>query len=213
VNLHMLAAPMIGAVNPFFPVQLQISMGASIQADGSEAPGYETPGNIVASITGDVLSVATIGQGRLSVGQTLSDLSGALLPGTLITGLLSGSAGTSVPSGASGVLTGAGSYWSVNQPQTVALEAMATSLTLQAQIQPMAWKDIQQLEGLNIEGVRWKVFLNGQIDGLVRRERKGGDLIIIPRGHRHAGQWLCVQVLEQWPDWVSAAITLQSDRV
>lgn len=188
---------MIGAVNPFFPVQLQVSMGASIQADGSEAPGYETPGNIVASITGDILSVATIGQGRLSVGQMLSDLSGVLLPGTLITGLLTASGG-------------AGSQWSVNQPQTVALEAMATSLTLQAQIQPIAWKDLQQLEGLNIEGVRWKAFLNGQIDGLVRRERKGGDLLTIPRGNRHAGQWLVAQVLEQWPDWVMAAITFQN---
>jgi hypothetical protein len=197
VNLHQLAAPMIGAVNPFFPVQLQISMGASIQADGSEAPGYETPGNIVASIAGDVLSVATIGQGRLGIGQTLTDLSGALLPGTLITGLLAG------PSGA-------GSQWTVNIPQTVASEAMATSLTLNAQIQPIAWKDIQQLEGLNIEGVRWKAFLNGQIDGLVRKERKGGDLLIIPRGNRHAGQWLVAQVLEQWPDWVMAAITFQN---
>ena len=206
MNLHQLAAPMIGAVNPFFPVQLQISMGASIQTDGSEAPGYETPGNIVASIAGDVLSVATIGQGRLAIGQTLSDLSGLLLPGTLITGLLTGSGAT-----ASGeAILGAGSQWSLNQSQTVALEAMATSLTLNAQIQPIAWKDIQQLEGLNIEGVRWKAFLNGQIDGLVRKERKGGDLIVIPKGHRHAGQWLVAQVLEQWPDWVMAAITFQN---
>ncbi|HEV3077655.1 MAG TPA: hypothetical protein VHB47_24760 [Thermoanaerobaculia bacterium] len=197
MNLHMLAAPMIGAVNPFFPVQLQISMGASIQADGSEAPGYETPGNIVASISGDVLSVATIGQGRLGVGQTLSDLSGAILPGTLITGLLAGPGG-------------AGSQWSVNIPQTVASEAMATSLTLNAQIQPIAWKDIQQLEGLNIEGVRWKAFLNGQVDGLVRKERKGGDLLIIPKGNRHAGQWLVAQILAQWPDWVEAAIVFQN---
>jgi hypothetical protein len=197
VNLHQLAAPMIGAVNPFFAVQLQISMGASIQADGSEAPGYETPGNIVASIAGDVLSVATIGQGRLGIGQTLSDLSGAILPRTLITGLLAGPGG-------------AGSQWSVNIPQTVASEAMATSLTLNAQIQPIAWKDLQQLEGLNIEGVRWKAFLNGQVDGLVRKERKGGDLIIIPKGNRHAGQWLVAQVLEQWPDWVMAAITFQN---
>lgn len=198
MNLHQIAAPMIGAVNPFFAVRFNISHGSVLNADGTETPGYETPGDLVASISGSVLTVAGMGKGRLAVGQTLSDRSGALLPGTLITGLLSGNG------------RDPGSTWSVSVPQTVAAEAMITSLWLQAQIQPITWRDLQSLDGLNITGVRWKVFLSGQIDGVVRGERKGGDLIKIPRPHRHAGTWLVAQVLEQWPDWVSAAITLQS---
>jgi hypothetical protein len=198
MNLHQVAAPLIGAVNPFFGVRLKISMGASVNGDGTETPGYETPGEIIGSITGTVLTVATIGVGRPSVGQTLRDRSGALAPGTLITGLLSGDGRQP------------GSQWSVSPSQTVPEEAMTTYLRLQAQIQPITWKDVQMMDGLNIEGVRWKAFLNGQLDGLVRGERKGGDLLVVPRGHRHAGQWLVAQVLEQWPNWVSAAITLQN---
>lgn len=197
MNLHQIVAPMIGAVNPHFPVKLRISMGASVNGDGTETPGYETPGSILGAVAGTELTIATIGQGRPSVGQTLWDRSGALAPGTLITGLLEGDGG-------------AGSVWSVSPRQTVAEEQMNTTLRLTAQIQPIGWKDIQMMDGLNIEGLRWKAFLNGQIDGLVRGERKGGDLLVIPRGHRHAGTWLVAQVLEQWPDWVSAAITLQN---
>jgi hypothetical protein len=78
-----------------------------------------------------------------------------------------------------------------------------------AQIQPLTWRDIQQLDGINLGGVRWKVYLYGQVDGLVRPERKGGDLIIIAAG-RHQGTWLVAQVLEQWPDFVLAAITQQN---
>jgi hypothetical protein len=43
------------------------------------------------------------------------------------------------------------------------------------------------------------------VDGLVRVINKGGDLITLPDG----SIWLVAQVLEQFPDWVSAAITLQ----
>lgn len=198
MNLHQLAAPLIGVVNPFFPVTLQISRGAITNADGTETARYETPGEIVASISGTVLTIGATGKGRPGVGQTLSDASGALVPGTLITGLLSGDGDDP------------GSTWAVNVAQSVPEEAMTLALSVQAQIQPIAWKDIQMLDGLNIEGIRWKAFLNGQLDGLVRPERKGGDLLVIPPGHRHAGTWLVAQVLAQWPDWVEAAITLQN---
>lgn len=190
---------MIGAINPFFAVKLKISMGVLVlNADGTETPGYETPGAFIGSISGSVLTMLTNGVGRPGIGQTLGDASGLVAPGTLITGLLSGCG------------TDPGDTWSVSIPQTVPAEEFTTSLKLQAQIQPITWKDIQMMDGLNIEGVRWKAFLNGQIDGLVRGERKGGDLLVIPRGHRHSGTWLVAQILAQWPDWVEAAITLQN---
>jgi len=84
-----------------------------------------------------------------------------------------------------------------------------TTLTgILGQVQPITTPDLRQLDGLNLGGVHWKIYLNGQVDSVVRPEAKGGDLIIIATG-RHQGTWLVVAVLEQWPDWVCAAIVLQ----
>ena len=75
-----------------------------------------------------------------------------------------------------------------------------------AQVQAQTYKDIQQLDSLNLQGTRKVVYLSGEIDGLVRATSKGGDLITFPDG----SVWLVALVLEQWPDWVKAAITLQN---
>lgn len=51
MNLHSIVAPMIGAVNPFINVVLQVSTGIStIGADGTPAPAYATPVTISAQI-------------------------------------------------------------------------------------------------------------------------------------------------------------------
>lgn len=85
----------------------------------------------------------------------------------------------------------------------------AAPITLFASVQPVTWRDLQMLDGLNLGGVRWKVYLHGEVDAVVRSERRGGDLITIPSGP-HAGTWLVVQILEQFPDWCCAAVTLQN---
>lgn len=83
--------------------------------------------------------------------------------------------------------------------------------TTTGDVQPMTWKDIQMVEGLNLQGVRRSIYINGQVDGLVRAENKGGDLITDPYGR----VWLVAMVLEQWddgpngPSWVRVAATLQ----
>lgn len=79
-----------------------------------------------------------------------------------------------------------------------------------AQVQPLTFRDIQQIDGLNLQGVRVAIYLFGQIDGLVRSKSKGGDLVSIASG-AHAGVYLVATVLEQWPDWVKVAATLQDD--
>lgn len=78
------------------------------------------------------------------------------------------------------------------------------------QVQALQYQDILKVDALNIQGVRNKVYLNGNWNGLVRRDRKGGDLIVIATGPS-AGVWLIAVVLESWPDWTSAAVTLQLD--
>lgn len=82
-----------------------------------------------------------------------------------------------------------------------------------AQIQALQFTDIQKLDGLNLQGTRRKIYLSGKLDGLNRQEQKGGDLIIYPDGSQwpYGTKWLVAQVLEQWPDWVSVAVTQQLD--
>lgn len=197
MNLQGAVSGIIAAVNPLVPVTLQVSVGqAAALADGATPPAYATPGSITASISGTVLTVTGIALGLLQVGQVLADQTGALLPNTSITGFLTG--------------LGAVGTYQVSRDQTVASEAMTTSATALGQVQPVSWRDLQQLDGLNLQGVRWKVYLSGEVDGLVRAEGKGGDLVVLPAGSRHAGTWLVAQVLEQWPDWACAAITFQN---
>ena len=158
-----------------------------------------SPGDLASSTITSLsatLNVTGSASGVLLVGQTLADLTGALAAKTTITELISGAGG-------------AGTY-GLSNFQTVPEETMTTSMTLLGQIQPITWRDLQQLDGLNTNGVRWKIYLSGEVDGIVRKEKKGGDLITIPPGSRHAGTWLVAQVLEQFPDWVCAAIVLQS---
>lgn len=75
-----------------------------------------------------------------------------------------------------------------------------------AQVQAQTYKDITQMDSLNLQGTRKVVYLSGEIDGLVRSTSKGGDLITFPDG----SVWLVAIILEQWPDWCKAAITLQN---
>lgn len=92
----------------------------------------------------------------------------------------------------------------VQEPQYAADQPM------RGQVQPMSWRDLQQTEGLNLNGTRRKIYLYGTTDGVVRSLRKGGDLIIIETGGVNDGTWLVAQVLEQFADWVSCACTLQN---
>jgi hypothetical protein len=85
--------------------------------------------------------------------------------------------------------------------------AYANAVSVQGQVQSLTAGDLRQLDALNIQGAQRAVYLNGRIDGLIRPGKKGGDLIITPEGNT----WLVVHILEYWPDWVKAAITLQID--
>jgi hypothetical protein len=74
------------------------------------------------------------------------------------------------------------------------------------QIQALTYSDLQKMQGLNIQGLRRAVYVNGNFNGVVRPALKGGDLITTPDGRI----WLVAIALEQWPDWCKCAITLQN---
>ena len=86
----------------------------------------------------------------------------------------------------------------------------ATPVNYQVQVQALAFKDIQQLDALNIQGERRAVYVPAQLAGVIRVDQKGGDLLTFaeyPGGPSHT--WLVAVVLETWPDWVKVAVTLQ----
>lgn len=76
------------------------------------------------------------------------------------------------------------------------------------QVQSMEWRDIQMLDGLNLQGTRRKIYIYGALDGIVRATDKGGDLITDP----NCNVWLVAQVLEHWEGrWCAVAATLQNE--
>ncbi len=85
----------------------------------------------------------------------------------------------------------------------------APAVTVLAQVQALSGKDLRQIEGLNLQGTLKTIYLNGEIDGVVRAQLKGGDLITLPDN----SIWLVSHVLEPWnltAGWTKAIITLQN---
>ena len=87
----------------------------------------------------------------------------------------------------------------------------APPINVYMQVQPLSTGDIMKLDGLNLQGVMSKIYMNGRVDGAVRPEVKGGDLFTITSGV-NKGVWLVNNVLEQWPDWACCAVTLQNGK-
>jgi hypothetical protein len=82
-----------------------------------------------------------------------------------------------------------------------------------AQVQAMSFGDIQMLDGLQLQGEKRKIYLNGRFDSLSRERGTGGDLVIFPSGSKwpFGTTWKIAMVLEQYPDWCSVAVTLQNN--
>jgi len=73
-----------------------------------------------------------------------------------------------------------------------------------AQVQALTQADLRHLDGLNIQGATQSIILRGALCAVVRNNAKGGDLV------QFNGQtWLTVAILENWPLWTRAALTLQ----
>lgn len=188
-------------VNPNQPLTVQISTGATQDAEFKDTPSYATPGSITASVADNILTVSGISAGSLLPGQVLADVTDALEAGTFIQRQLSGDDG------------GEGTYEVYPAGQTVPSEAMTTSFGLVGNVQPVvAWKDIQQLDALNIQGTRYKIYLYGRVEAIVRPSKDGGDIITDAAGRKY----LVAMVFEQWPpigvpQWCAVAATLQND--
>lgn len=81
----------------------------------------------------------------------------------------------------------------------------AAGVSVWAQSQPLEYNDIQMADSMQIQGERKKIYIPGQISGLVREMNKGGDLVTYPNGD----VWKVAFISEAWPDWTTAVLTLQ----
>jgi len=89
-------------------------------------------------------------------------------------------------------------------PSGKQVPSYGTPVPLTVQKQELSFKDLQHVDGLNLQGQLCSVYLNGQIYGVDRGTAKGGDKFVI------GGQtWLVVAVPEQWPDWCRVILCLQ----
>jgi hypothetical protein len=82
------------------------------------------------------------------------------------------------------------------------------------QVQALSASEIQHLDGLNIQGVMRKAYLNGDWRGVYRATNQGGDLMQFAAvsgvpASLQGTTWKVVQVFETWPDWCALAIQLQ----
>lgn len=80
------------------------------------------------------------------------------------------------------------------------------AVTVFGQVQELTTRDLRQLDSLNIQGSQRAIYLNGEVDAIVRVSAKGGDLITLQDGT----VWLTTSVLEQWPDWCKVSVVLQN---
>lgn len=187
--------------------------GAIVVAQLTGAPGgvgtYEIGGvpdgqvlnSCAVTAASIVLNVTGVGPGTLLPGQTLADEGGFLLPGTIITAQIAPAQDAAAPGGA-------GTY-SLNRQQTVAQEAMSTSMTLLAQVQAMTGGQLRHMDMLGLQGSHRAAYINSDVRGAVRVALKGGDLLALPDGT----VWLVTQVLEPFyatGGWQKLAITLQN---
>lgn len=101
---------------------------------------------------------------------------------------------------------------STSLPDGTRVPAYAAAVNVPVQVQALSYSDLMKIGGLNIEGTRRAVYLNGNVEGLDRQAMKGGDLFTMPNlpGFPGPTTWLVATVLEWWPDWSKAVITLQN---
>lgn len=86
----------------------------------------------------------------------------------------------------------------------------------QLQVQALTGKDLMHVNFASMQGVKRSVYVLGNVQGVVRPDGTGGDLLVFPQDIGGAARvWLVVAVLETWtPDsagWCKVGVVLQPD--
>ena len=82
---------------------------------------------------------------------------------------------------------------------------------IRAQVQPLTMREIDHLDGMNIQGTLRAIYLTGDAQAALRVGKQGGDLFTFldPATGSTPQPWLAVAILEAWPDWSKAVLELQ----
>lgn len=87
---------------------------------------------------------------------------------------------------------------------------VTASSTLRGNIQALDAEDIKHVDSINMQGVMRAVYLYGNIQGIVRADGKGGDILQFPQVPGGTNQdWLVFHVSETWPNWCKVLVVLQ----
>lgn len=85
-----------------------------------------------------------------------------------------------------------------------------STTTIQAQVQGLSASDLQHIDGLNIQGVKRSVHMYGNVQGVVRSDQQGGDILRFPEIPGGAVRdWRVIAVMETWADWARVVVVLQ----
>ena len=84
------------------------------------------------------------------------------------------------------------------------LPVYANPVTATMQVQELSSNELQLLHNLNITGIIRKVYLNGQLNALMRAAQTGGDKLVF-----NGFTWLVAHVLESFPDWSCVVVKQQ----
>lgn len=92
------------------------------------------------------------------------------------------------------------------------------STAVDIRVQALEGDDLTLLDSLNIQGIKRKIYMNGNVEGVDRAGKGGGDLIVFgtdagtPAALRGT-TWLARLVLETWDasGWCCVAVTKQID--
>ena len=86
----------------------------------------------------------------------------------------------------------------------------AAILPVQGQCQALTARELAQIAGLNQQGEKLGIWVNGTLLGEVSPDSVGGDILTLPDG----STWLVLQVMENWgrsAGWTHAALVRQRD--
>lgn len=98
-------------------------------------------------------------------------------------------------------------------PDFKQVPSYAATVDVRAQVQALSSADIKHMAdaGVTMQPVMRKVYLYGNIAGIVRADKTGGDLLYFPQvPGATAQEWLAVTIFETWPDWCAVGVALQA---
>jgi hypothetical protein len=85
------------------------------------------------------------------------------------------------------------------------------SRSVAANVQGLSAKDLEHTDGLNIQGVLRSVHLYGDVQGVVRADQKGGDVLQFAQAPGGPPRnWRVTSVMETWPTWCRVIVMLQN---